>query len=201
MRIAHQLAFRPERRAGRGDTTCRVTWVGIDDADAHFDRAEPSLLDITEELLADLVRPGPAARGIDRHRRRGATAEQAPDRNPQRLAENVPQRTISPAATKRWASVAVQADRRSRHTCEPPVVTRPSISIRSLSAIGIPCSGPMACSDRIALSAASAASRASSPYTSAEACSFPSAALIRASRASTRSTGESRRAPISADKT
>jgi rhodanese-related sulfurtransferase len=29
-------------------------------------------------------------------------------------------------------------------SCDPPVVTRPSISTRSLRAIGIPCSGPMA---------------------------------------------------------
>src|SRR5437899_3601787 len=70
--------------------------------------------------------------------------------------------TISPAAIRRCARVAVTADRRSRQTIEPPVVTRPSISTKSLSPIGIPCSGPIACPDRIALSAASAASRASS---------------------------------------
>ena len=69
--------------------------------------------------------------------------------------------TIIPAAIRRRASVAVSVDRRSCQTCEPPVVTRPSISIRSLSAIGMPCSGPIAWPDRIALSAASAASRAS----------------------------------------
>src|SRR6516164_4903245 len=46
--------------------------------------------------------------------------------------------TISPAAIRRRAKVAVTVDRRSRQTSEPPVVTFPSISIRSLSAIGIP---------------------------------------------------------------
>src|SRR6516164_5994213 len=70
--------------------------------------------------------------------------------------------TISPAAIRRRASVAVQRDCRFLHTSEPPVVTLPSISIRSLSAIGIPCRGPIACPERIALSAASAANRASS---------------------------------------
>src|ERR1700745_790982 len=37
--------------------------------------------------------------------------------------------TISPAAIRRFASVAVTVDRRCRQTCDPPVVTRPSISI------------------------------------------------------------------------
>ena len=72
-------------------------------------------------------------------------------------------RTIMPAAISLRASVAVAGERRSRHAIEPPVVTRPSRSIKSLSAIGTPCSGPTEWPERIALSAASAASRASSP--------------------------------------
>ena len=68
-----------------------------------------------------------------------------------------------PARRSARAKVAVAGERRSRHTIEPPVVTRPSMSIRSFSAIGTPCSGPTAWPARIALSAASAASRASSP--------------------------------------
>src|SRR3984893_11944646 len=47
-------------------------------------------------------------------------------------------RTIIPAPISRRARVAVTGERRSRHTIEPPVVTRPSRSIRSLSAIGTP---------------------------------------------------------------
>ncbi len=51
-------------------------------------------------------------------------------------------RTIMPAAMSRSASVAVTGDTRSAHTLEPPVVTRPSMSTRSLSAMGTPWSGP-----------------------------------------------------------
>ena len=69
--------------------------------------------------------------------------------------------TIIPAAMRRSASVAVTGDTRSAHTFDPPVVTRPWRSTRSLRAIGTPWSGPMRWPDRMALSAASAASRAS----------------------------------------
>src|SRR5206468_11694027 len=51
-------------------------------------------------------------------------------------------RTIIPAAMGRWAKVAVTGDTRSAHTLEPPVVTRPWRSTRSLSAIGTPWGGP-----------------------------------------------------------
>ena len=61
----------------------------------------------------------------------------------------------------RSASVAVTGETRSAHTFEPPVVTRPSRSTRSFSAMGTPCSGPTRWPERIALSAPSAASRAS----------------------------------------
>ena len=70
-------------------------------------------------------------------------------------------RTIMPAAMSRSARVAVTGDTRSAHTLEPPVVTRPSRSTRSLSAMGTPWSGPTRCPERIARSAASAARRAS----------------------------------------
>jgi hypothetical protein len=69
--------------------------------------------------------------------------------------------TIIPAAMRRSASVAVTGDTRLAQTFEPPVVTRPSRSTRSLRAMGTPCSGPTRCPAREALSAASAASRAS----------------------------------------
>ena len=46
--------------------------------------------------------------------------------------------TIIPAAIALRANVAVVGDNRSRQISEPPVVTRPSISIRSFSAIGMP---------------------------------------------------------------
>ena len=70
-------------------------------------------------------------------------------------------RTIMPAAMSRSASVAVTGDTRSTHTFDPPVVTRPSRSTRSLSAMGTPWSGPTRWPARMARSAASAASRAS----------------------------------------
>ena len=50
--------------------------------------------------------------------------------------------TIIPALISRSASVAVTGDTRSAHTLDPPVVTRPSRSTRSFSAIGTPWSGP-----------------------------------------------------------
>ena len=70
--------------------------------------------------------------------------------------------TIIPAAMARSASVAVTGETRSAQTFEPPVVTRPSRSTRSFSAIGTPWSGPMRWPERIARSAPSAAWRASS---------------------------------------
>ena len=70
-------------------------------------------------------------------------------------------RTIMPAAMSRSASVAVTGDTRVAHTFDPPVVTRPSRSTRSLSAMGTPWSGPTRWPARIARSAPSAASRAS----------------------------------------
>src|SRR5262249_22965471 len=70
--------------------------------------------------------------------------------------------TIMPAALALRTTVAVVWETRSSQTLDPPVVTRPSISTRSFNAIGIPCSGPTECPARIALSAASAARRASS---------------------------------------
>jgi hypothetical protein len=69
--------------------------------------------------------------------------------------------TIMPALIKRSARVAVTGDTRLAHTFDPPVVTRPSRSTRSLSAIGTPWSGPTRWPERMALSAASAAIRAS----------------------------------------
>ena len=50
--------------------------------------------------------------------------------------------TIMPAAMTRSARVAVTGETRSAQNFEPPVVTRPSRSTRSLRAIGTPCSGP-----------------------------------------------------------
>jgi hypothetical protein len=70
--------------------------------------------------------------------------------------------TIIPAAIARSARVAVAGETRLAQTFEPPVVTRPSRSTRSFSAIGTPWSGPMRCPERIARSAPSAARRASS---------------------------------------
>ena len=102
--------------------------------------------------------------------------------------------TIMPAAISRSASVAVTGEIRSFQTLEPPVVTRPCMSTRSLSAIGTPCSGPTRWPERMALSAASAASRASASCTAMKACSMASRLRMRSSSASTASTGDSVRA-------
>ena len=69
--------------------------------------------------------------------------------------------TIMPCAIIRLATVAVTLERRSRCAAEPPIVIRPSTSMRSLRTTGTPCSGPTAWPERIALSAPSAASLAS----------------------------------------
>ena len=50
--------------------------------------------------------------------------------------------TIRPASTSRRASVAVRGETRDSQTFEPPVVTRPSMSMMSLSAIGTPVEPP-----------------------------------------------------------
>ena len=55
--VAHQPAIGAERGARRDDPPRRMAGIGVDDADPHLDRAETALLDIAEQLLADLVRP------------------------------------------------------------------------------------------------------------------------------------------------
>ncbi len=67
--------------------------------------------------------------------------------------------TISPWLTRRRTIVAVAVARWFSRLAEPPVVIRPSISMMSLIAIGMPCKS--AWPERMALSAASATSRAS----------------------------------------
>src|SRR5438093_2671743 len=108
-------------------------------------------------------------------------------------------RTIIPAPMSRSASVGGTGDTRSAHTFAPPVVTRPSSSTRSLSAMGTPWSGPTRWPARMALSAASAASRASVSYTAIYACRAGLRPRIRPISASTASTGESVRAPNARD--
>src|SRR5437667_7935701 len=68
--------------------------VAVDNADPHLDRAEPAGRDIAQQLLADLVRSGPAARGIGRHLLRAPSAQEPPHRHAERLAENVPQGAV-----------------------------------------------------------------------------------------------------------
>jgi hypothetical protein len=63
----------------------------------------------------------------------------------------------------------------------------------------MPWRGPIRCPERIALSAASAANRASCSYTSTKAWSFLSSARMRPRAASTIATGESRPSAISAE--
>ena len=70
--------------------------------------------------------------------------------------------TIIPASISRRASVAVVGEMRFSQCLLPIVVTRPSMSMMSFSAIGTPCQGPTAWPARIALCAASARARASS---------------------------------------
>ena len=51
--------------------------------------------------------------------------------------------TIIPASTSRRTSVAVVGETRFSQCLLPMVVTRPSMSMMSLSAMGMPCQGPM----------------------------------------------------------
>ena len=81
VRIAHQPAIGAERSAGRGHPARRVARIGVDYADPHLDGAKPTGLDIPQQLLADLVRSGPASGGISGHRHRPAAAEQLPHRH------------------------------------------------------------------------------------------------------------------------
>ena len=46
------------------------------------------------------------------------------------------------SGTRRFTRVAVRGETRFSHTFEPPVVTRPSMSTMSFTAIGTPCRGP-----------------------------------------------------------
>ena len=103
-----------------------------------------------------------------------------------------------PAAISLRISVAVCGAIRLRQAAVPPMATSPSISTRSLIAIGMPCSGPTAWPERMALSAASAASRALAALTETKAWSLGSRRSMRVKYSSTRSTGERRRAAISA---
>ena len=80
--------------------------------------------------------------------------------------------SIMPAAISLRISVAVRGAMRLRQTAVPPVATSPSISTRSLIAMGMPCSGPTAWPERMALSAASAARRAFAALTVAKAWSL-----------------------------
>ena len=70
--------------------------------------------------------------------------------------------TIAPASISRRASVAVAGETRLSQCLLPPVVTRPSMSMMSFSAMGTPCQGPIPWPARIALCAASAQALASS---------------------------------------
>jgi len=70
--------------------------------------------------------------------------------------------TIIPAPRSFFTSVAVCGETRFSHTFEPPVVMRPSQSMMSFTATGIPWNGPTACPAALASSAAFAARSASS---------------------------------------
>ncbi len=70
--------------------------------------------------------------------------------------------TIMPAEMSLRASVAVRGETRFSQAFEPPVVTRPFMSMMSFSATGTPWNGPMRWPEAIASSAAWAARNASS---------------------------------------
>src|SRR5204862_2468229 len=97
MRVAHQPDLRPQGFAGGPHAPRRMARVAIDNANPHLDRPKAATRDIAEEFVADLVRPGPAARGIGRHLLGAPPAQQPPDRDAERLAEDVPQRAIDAA--------------------------------------------------------------------------------------------------------
>lgn len=99
-----------------------------------------------------------------------------------------------PAAMSLRTSVAVCGAMRLRQAAVPPIATSPSISTRSLIAIGMPYSGPTAWPARIALSTASAASRALAALTETKGVQ----PRFQALDARKRSTGYRQRAAISA---
>ena len=73
--------------------------------------------------------------------------------------------TMAPAASSRVTTSASSSGTRSANTALEAVVSTPAVSMLSLSAIGMPCSGPRHCPPASSAPSAAARSRARSPVT------------------------------------
>src|SRR5437588_857687 len=100
--------------------------VAVDDADPHLDRAKPAVGDVAEELLADRIGAGPAARGVGRQLLGAPAAEQPPHRLPERLAEDVPQRAVD-AANRRDRDAAATEHREDAALAQRVVAARAAV--------------------------------------------------------------------------
>ena len=106
-------------------------------------------------------------------------------------------RTIAPAARRRRVTSESSSETTSWKISDAAVIGAPATAKMSLSATGMPCSGPRYPPLAISSAASRAAARASPASTVMKALSRPSSASTRARQASTRSTGESSRRSIS----
>ena len=100
---------------------------------------------------------------------------------------------IAPACLKRRTITGSASATQCSKQYEPRVVRWPLVGVKSLKATGSPCSGPSGSPRITAASASRAWARASSGKTKQKAFSTGCTASIRASEASTRSTGETSR--------
>jgi hypothetical protein len=97
---------------------------------------------------------------------------------------------IAPASLSRWTTAASCSGIRSLNRADAAVVLTPAVSIRSLSAIGIPCSGPRHRPCCTSDSARRASANADSAVTVINAFSNGFCASIRARHACVSSTGD-----------
>ena len=98
--------------------------------------------------------------------------------------------STAPAALSRRTTSASSVGMRSLNTALAAVVRIPAVSIRSLSASGMPCKGPRQCPCWICASASLACCNACSAVTVMNALSAGFKRSIRAMKACTSSTGE-----------
>ena len=107
--------------------------------------------------------------------------------------------TIAPAARRRATSKLSVCGTFSAKSFDPYVVRIPAVSIRSLMAIGSPCSGPSGSRRAIRRSAASASASAASGRRLTIALTFGLTASIRSRCAATTSRADSSRSRIARD--
>ena len=84
------MSMSAEVRPRRADAADRGRERAVAGADAHLHRAEAAARDVALELLADALGGRPAAGGVGRERVPALAAEQAPHRDIEGAAEDVP---------------------------------------------------------------------------------------------------------------